>query len=223
MSLVALRRPGPRAWFAWSGGKNALYALDVVRRERTERVEGLLTWLDAQDRVVGSEVPRALLEEQARSVGLELRTLGAGEVGACLAELAGRGVAGLVFGDAEGASTLERHAELAREAGLEAVFPLAGRPAEALAGAIAASVRSVLTAVDARRAPRSWVGRTFGPALLEERPPEVHPTGARGEHHGFACGGPGLSRPISPRWVDLEHEGGWAYARLEPGPRRGYG
>lgn len=218
MSLVQLRRPGPPAWLAWSGGKNAAHAL------ARERVGGLVAFVDAEDRLAGSEAPRALLEEQAASIGLELRVAPPPETTTVLTALAAAGVRRLVFGDAAGSASRAAHARLAAEAGLDPVFPLAHLDPEVLAREmIDAGIRCVLSAVDAARAPRAWVGRTFSAALLEERPPEVHPTGARGEFHTFVCGAPVLQRPVSPRWEALEHPGTWAMARLVPGPRRGYG
>lgn len=208
---------------AWSGGKNAAHALSVVRRDRGERVEGLLTWLDDDGRVEGSEVPLSLLEEQVRSVGLEHLSAPARDRDAVQKHLSVRGIEGLVFGDAPASSTLEAHVAYANDVSLQPIFPFAEQAVEELARDIADGVRSVLTVVDARRVPRSWVGRVFGASLLDERPEGMHPTGGAGEFESFACGAPVLTRPLSPRWVDLEHHGGWARARLEPGPRRGYG
>lgn len=219
MSLVRLSR-GPRAWVAWSGGKNAAHALDVVRSEGQLRIEGLYARVDASGGLPESQVSRALLVEQAASVGLPLVTVSQTESEPSRPE----GMDALVFGDSAGSITLEDNRAWAVRLGVTPAFPLVDVPAHELAAAmLAAGVRSVLTAVDHTRAPRAWVGRTFSQALMDEYPKGVHPTGGGGEFHTFCCGGRALGRPISPSWVELEHTDRWAIARLAPGARRAYG
>ena len=218
---------------AWSGGKNAAFALDRLRSATGAGVEGLWVWLDRSDHVLGNRVSLALIEAQGRSVGLPLRTVSfdasrAGGWDEALADdlkrLHEEGVERLVFGDAQGSSTFERHARLATGLGLEACFPLMDdAPSEVAQAIVASKLRSVLTAVDRSQAPRAWVGRTYSAPLIDEHPEGVHPTGGRGEYHTFACGGPVLQRPVSPQWVDLVETDGWAVAQLAPGAPRGYG
>lgn len=233
MTLVRLGRGGPRAFVAWSGGKNAAHALYRVRSSGRARIEGLLTLVNEEGEVPESRVPAALVREQAEAAGLELvvARIGpeppsslAGEAGEALATLRGRGIEALVFGDPEGSTTLEAHRAFSEAAGLEPIFPLSEDPPDALAETmLKTGHRAVLTAVDRSLVARAFVGRTFSRALLDEMPAGAHPTGGRGEFHTFECGSPALRSPISPRWADLEHIGTWAIARLVPGPRRGYG
>lgn len=211
MTLIQLGGRG--AWLAWSGGKNAALAL------QTRPVEGLVLFVDEAGRFPESRVPAALREEQVASLGLPAVVV----EGRDLTELRARGARSVVYGDAAGSASRAEHLALAEAVGLQAEFPLEAQAPETLAASLAETFGAVMTAVDHTRAPRPWIGRTFSPALREEWVDTVHPTGGRGELHTFVCTGPGLRRPLSPRWEDLEHTETWAYAHLVPGPRRGYG
>ena len=64
----------PRALLSWSSGKDAAWALHVLRRASEVEVAGLLTTLNAEfDRVAMHGVRRTLLEAQAEAAGLPLR------------------------------------------------------------------------------------------------------------------------------------------------------
>lgn len=224
MSLVHIQSRKRCAWLAWSGGKNALLALQVTRERDLARLEGLITFVDSSDALLGNRVPIALVEEQARSVGLPLCIVEVERSSPSLSELRKTGVSRLIFGDLRGSPTLEGHRSIAEEAGLEPIFPFGEEPpAEMAHKVLAAQIRSVLTVVDHTRAPRAWIGRTFSESLLAELPEGVDPVGAQGEFHTFACGGSMMTRPVSPRWIDLEHTETLAIARLTQGSPRGYG
>ena len=60
----------PRAWLAWSSGKDSAWTLHALRRQNIE-VSALLTTLnEAADRVAMHGVRRTLLEQQAEAIGL---------------------------------------------------------------------------------------------------------------------------------------------------------
>ena len=223
MTVVRIASSRRRAWMAWSGGKNAAFALERLREEGF-RIEGLVAWLDADGRLAGSGVPIDLVREQSESLVLPLVTAPRARIPEVLEELSAKGPRLLAFGDPAGSVDEPEHRELAARNDLEAVFPLFDLEPSVLARRIVQDgFRSVLTAVHRQRTPQAWLGRTFSFALLDEWHMGIHPTGGRDEFHSFVCGGPGFRRPVSPRWVDLDHRGDWLLARMAAGPRRGYG
>ena len=54
-----------------------------------------------------------------------------------------------------------------------------------------------VTCVDPRALDRSFVGRTFGGAFLEDRPRRVDPCGEPGQFHTFVWAGPMFSKSIA--------------------------
>ena len=79
--------------------------------------------------------------------------------------------------------------------GIEAVFPLWGTPTAALAQEICSSgIEAVLTCVDPRRLPASFVGRYFDPKTISEFPSDVDPCGENGEFHSFVFSSPNFNR-----------------------------
>lgn len=65
-----------RVLLSWSSGKDAAWALHVLRQDPAVRVEGLLTTVnDAADRVAMHAVRRSLVEAQADAAGLPLQVV----------------------------------------------------------------------------------------------------------------------------------------------------
>jgi len=104
----------PKAWLAWSSGKDAAWALHVLREAVPEQGEvevvGLLTTVTgAYERVSMHGVRESLLEAQARAVGLLLHKAVIparcsnedyeAVMAAMMARAAREGVTHVVFGD----------------------------------------------------------------------------------------------------------------------------
>ncbi|HJL43751.1 MAG TPA: hypothetical protein RMG48_20755 [Myxococcales bacterium LLY-WYZ-16_1] len=218
----------PSAVVAWSSGKDAAWTLHQARRAGA-RVTGLVTTFDEQGRVQGHGVPRALVEAQADALGLELFSVtvedpsNAGYSAAFVSALDKAGAEEVWFGDI----SLD-DVRAFRENLLEGIctprFPLwRAEPRSLVTDMLDHEVSALVVCVDTDQAPRNLLGRTLSPGFLAELPPEVDPAGENGEFHTFVCSGPGFTRPIAPRWVDVEDDGRFLRMVLEPGPRRGYG
>ena len=100
--------------------------------------------------------------------------------------------------------------------GLAPVFPLWGRDTQKLAREmIVAGLEATLTCVDPRALDRSFAGRPFDAALLDDLPPAVDPCGERGEFHSFASSGPMFDRKIAVRVGEVVERDGFVFADLE--------
>ena len=84
--------------------------------------------------------------------------------------------------------------------GLTPLFPIWGIPTDQLAAQmVEGGLRSVLTCVNPKHLDRSFAGRQFDRALLDDLPAGVDKCGERGEFHSFAWDGPMFNHPVPSR------------------------
>src|SRR5262249_46662894 len=105
--------------------------------------------------------------------------------------------------------------------GITPVFPLWGRPTDALAREmIAGGIETYLATVDLRQLPQSFAGRRFDDALLADLPPGIDPCGEKGEFHSCVVAGPMFGRRIDVTAGEVIERDGFAYAdfQLRPEP-----
>lgn len=195
---------------AWSGGKDAAWALHVLRECPGVAVIGLLTTVAReQGRASMQGVRREVLHAQARAAGLPL--IEAAIPAQCanadyeqamadaLALAAARwpGLCTVAFGDLllEDIRAYRVHS-LAR-IGWKALTPLFGRDTAALAREmIVGGLHADLCCVDTRQLDIGFAGRAFDAALLADLPADADPCGENGEFHTCVHAGPMFSAPL---------------------------
>jgi uncharacterized protein (TIGR00290 family) len=189
---------------SWSGGKDSSLALAELRADPRFEVVALLTSVTrGYDRISIHGVRRALLEAQARAIGLPLYEIALDpECSNDAYEAAFRSAAErlravypsverIAFGDLFLADVRAYRERLVASIGLGAEFPLWERDTGELAAHFVASgYRARLVCVDTTQLAATFAGRAFDAALLAELPPAVDPCGERGEFHTFVSGGP---------------------------------
>lgn len=199
------------ALLAWSGGKDAAWALHVLRQRDDMEIVGLLTTIAREDgRSSLQGVRRDVLQAQARAARLSLleaeipadcgNDAYEAAMAAALADAATRwpGLRTVAFGDL----FLEdirawRVCNLART-GWEAITPLFGRDTARLAREmIDGGLRAEICCVDTQQLDAGFAGRRFDRSLLGELPPQVDPCGENGEFHTCAWDGPMFDAPLS--------------------------
>jgi uncharacterized protein (TIGR00290 family) len=214
-----------RAVVAWSGGKDAAWALHTARQQGIE-VAGLLTTL-AGDRVAMHDVRLQLVERQAASAGLPLWKVPLpwpcknaeyeSAMRTHLQRARGDGIEAVVFGDLFLADIRAYRESLFSGTGVRPSFPLWGKDTAALAAEmIRGGLRATVVCVDLARLPASFAGRDFDAALLEELPGGCDPCGENGELHTFAWAGPMFREPVPIARGAIEERGGFAFADLLP-------
>ncbi len=218
----------PKAWLAWSSGKDSAWALRTVREAGTFDVVALLTTVNrTHGRVAMHAVRESLLEMQAEAAGVPLVKVGipspcSNEIyEAAMSEAMGRardeGVGHVIFGDL----FLEdirayREKQLAR-CGMTPVFPLWGIETRRLAEEmLAGRLSAYLTCVDPRQLDRSFAGRRFDAELLADLPARVDPCGENGEFHTFACAGPMFRAEVAVTVGEIVERDGFVFADLLP-------
>src|SRR5271154_5530560 len=170
-SQVRDRAVRPKAWLAWSSGKDSAWALHTVREAGSFDVVALLTTVNrTHARVAMHAVRESLLEMQAAAAGLPLIKVGIpspcsneiyeSAMSEAMARASAEGIRHVIFGDLFLQDIRAyREKQLAR-CGMTPVFPLWGIETRSLAEEmLAAGLSSYLTCVDPRQLERRFAGR----------------------------------------------------------------
>ena len=218
--------PRPKAWLAWSSGKDSAWSLHVVRERGELEVVALLTTVNqTHARVAMHAVRQSLLETQAAAAGLPLRVVPIPwpcpnqeyerAMAVALSRAQSEGVTHVIFGDLFLDDVRRYREENLAKCGMTPVFPLCGVPTRRLAEEmIASGLRSYITCVDPQKLDKSFAGREWNATLLEDLPSSVDPCGEYGEFHTFACAGPMFSEPIAVRRGEIVERDGFVFADL---------
>jgi len=195
---------------SWSGGKDSALTLDALRRDPSVEVVALLTTVTTgYDRISIHGVRRSLLYAQTASLGLPVyeivleprssNDLYDAAVARALADVRRRhrAVRRIAYGDLFLEDVRRYREERLAPLGFEGVFPLWGRPTDALAREfVDRGFEARLVCVDTTQLDASFAGRRFDHALLDELPGNVDPCGERGEFHTFVSNGPGFAAEV---------------------------
>ena len=218
----------PKALVAWSSGKDSAWAWHEIRRGGEFDVVGALTTMtDSFNRVSMHGVRQELLAMQLAAADLPAivvpipypcpNEVYEARMAAALADAKASGVTHVIFGDLFLQDVRAYREQKLAGTGITPVFPLWQRPTAALAREmIAAGVETYLVCVDLKQLPRSFAGRLFDHALLEDLPPAADPCGENGEFHSCIVAGPMLSRRIPVEVGEIVERDGFAYADLLP-------
>lgn len=196
-----------KAYLNWSGGKDSGFCLYKARKQGIN-IEALLTSVNQKhDRVSMHGVRRSLLEQQAASIQLPLRTIELPEQPgmeeyeeamrlACLS-LKQEGFTHAVFGDI----FLEdlkayRETQLARQE-LHGLFPIWKIDTrQMLEEFITTGFKAVIVCVNSVFLSKTFCGRLIDESFIKDLPPNVDLCGENGEYHSFVFDGPIFSQPI---------------------------
>jgi len=218
----------PKALVAWSSGKDSAWAWHEIRRGGEFDVVGALTTMtDSFNRVSMHGVRQELLAMQLAAADLPAiivpipypcpNEVYEARMAAALADAKASGVTHVIFGDLFLQDVRAYREQKLAGTGITPVFPLWRRPTAVLAREmIAAGVETHLVCVDLKQLPKSFAGRRFDRALLEDLPPTADPCGENGEFHSCIVAGPMLSRRIPVEVGEIVERDGFAYADLLP-------
>ena len=195
--------PAQRALCSSSGGKDSMLALWYARTHNL-RPTTLLTMFDETgERSRSHGVPRALVEAQARALGMDLVGPSAGWKDyekvfvQALQKLESSGHAVAIFGDIDLEPHREWEARVCRQAGLEHCLPLWHRDRLELAReSIALGFKAIVVCVDSRFLADEFCGRLFDESFIRDLPAGVDACGENGEFHTFVYDGPLFERPV---------------------------
>jgi uncharacterized protein (TIGR00290 family) len=217
-----------RVLLSWSSGKDSAWALQVLRGKAGVDTVGLLTTVNTTyERVAMHSTRRAILEAQAQAAGLPLHIIPlpwpcSNEVyeqtmHEALEAAIQDGVTHIAFGDLFLEDVRAYRCKRLEESGVEPLFPIWHEPTEPLARRmIDAGLGAFLTCVDPTKLPRSFVGRKFDHAFLNDLPQGVDPCGENGEFHTCVVAGPMFRHPVPVVPGEVVERDGFCFADLVP-------
>lgn len=211
---------------AWSGGKDAAWALHTLRQRGEVEVAGLLSTVTREDgRASLQGVRREVLQAQARAAGLPLLEASipaqcdnatyAAAMQAVLEEAKARwpGIRHAAFGDLFLEDIRAWREQRLAEAGWELLVPLFGSDTAALAREMqAGGLLARLSCVDTAQLDAGFAGRDFDADFLDALPANVDPCGENGEFHSCVWAGPMFAAPLQLERGDTElRDGRYAF------------
>ena len=229
MDVTNHRTTRPKAWMAWSSGKDSAWALHVLRERNEVEIVGLLTTINTHfQRVAMHGTRHELLKMQANIAGIPLwevplpwpcrnKAYEEAMSAACAAALQ-QGISGVAFGDLFLEDVRRYREDRLRETGLQPLFPLWGRNTrELIEEMIDAGLRARIVCADPSKLPGEFVGRDLDRDFIQQLPAGVDPCGENGEFHTFAYAGPMFSDAFAIGSGECVSRDGFVYADVLPG------
>ena len=202
---------------SWSSGKDSAWALHTLRQQPDRYdVRGIFTTVTPHfDRVAIQATPRAVLRLQARRLNLPLYEIPIPypcpneAYEAAMSDFIERvrslpphlTAATFAYGDLFLEDIRAYRERNLAETGFSPIFPLWGADTAALAEQMLADgLKAVVTAVSpTSKLDRSFAGRWFDHAFLNDLPEGTDPLGENGEFHTCVLDGPMFPSPINAR------------------------
>jgi uncharacterized protein (TIGR00290 family) len=199
---------------SWSGGKDAAWALHVLRTHSEFDVVGLITTLtEGYDRIAMQGIRREILHAQADACGLPVieawmpqrasNAIYEDSYAAALAEARQRWphARNIAFGDLYLHDIRAYREALCTRLDWTPQFPIfdatPGYTARLACAMHGAGLRSALTCVDTTQLDARFSGRAFDATLLADLPSSCDPCGENGEFHTVVYAGPMFAQPLA--------------------------
>lgn len=211
---------------AWSGGKDAAWALHALRQQPGVEVVALLSTITREyGRSSMQGVRVDVLQAQARAAGLPLLQASIpaqcdnARYDAAMAHALQQAQARwpelrtAAFGDLFLTEIRDYRQQRLEAIGWKLLTPLFGSDTARLARQmLAGGLGADLCCIDTTRLDAAFSGRHFDAGLLDELPPAVDPCGENGEFHTCVFEGPMFAQPIAlDRGDTVLRDGRFAY------------
>jgi uncharacterized protein (TIGR00290 family) len=218
----------PKAFVAWSSGKDSAFALHEARRLGLAEIAGVLTTVNERyDRVAMHGVRSELLDRQIAALKLPAikvlipspcsNVIYESRMAEACAAIKASGVQHIIFGDLFLEDIRAYRERTLAAIGITPIFPLWGRDTRELAAdMIGAGLVAHLVCLDPNRIPASFAGRPFDAQLLRDIPAEVDPCGENGEFHTVVTQGPMFSSPIGVSIGPTVERDGFVFTDVVP-------
>lgn len=205
-----------KAVFNWSGGKDSALALQKVLQEEQYEVVALLTTVNHHTGASSMHlIPEELLEAQAASIGIPLRTVRLASEGGLegyeeamtevVEEFKAQGVRHFIFGDILLHDVKAYREKQLHPVGIEVVEPLWDKTTEeVMEEFLASGLQTLVVVTQADVLDERFVGRILNRDFVRELPAGADPCGENGEYHTFCFDGPMFKTSIAFQLADPE-------------------
>jgi uncharacterized protein (TIGR00290 family) len=211
---------------SWSSGKDIAWMLHTLRQQGMEPAGLLTTINETADRVAMHGVRHSVLRAQAAAAGLPSiaiplpypcsNEMYEERMASAVADACAQEFTHIAFGDLFLEDVRRYREERLAGTGLTPIFPLWGRPTDALSlEMIHGGLDARITCIDLRVMPANLAGCTYDEALLRELPQDVDPCGERGEFHTCVVGGPMFSRALDVRRGEVVERDGFVFCDFQ--------
>ncbi|MCD9585609.1 diphthine--ammonia ligase [Tenacibaculum maritimum] len=197
-----------KAYFNWSSGKDAAYALYQIWQGNSYQVTTLVTNVNQDyQRVSMHGLHESLLEAQAKSIGIPLEKiylpanvtmdLYNEKMREKTTRLKLEGLEHGIFGDIFLEDLRQYRDEKLKEVGITGVYPLWKQDTKQLLKAfLALGFKAITVCVNATLLGKEFVGRVIDEEFISQLPEGVDVCGENGEFHTFCFEGPIFQKPI---------------------------
>ena len=197
-----------KAIFNWSGGKDSAFALYNCLQNKDYDIVALFTSVSYETKRISMHGVRSeLLNKQADLIDLPLITISLPKQVSMEAynnimqtqmnNFKLQNIDYSVFGDIFLEDLREYREKQLSKVGMKAVFPLWKRNTlELINEFIDAGFKTIVTAVDASKLGKEFVGRVIDKQFIADLPKDVDPCGENGEFHTFVYDAPMFKEPI---------------------------
>jgi len=218
--------------FSWSGGKDSALTLYQIQKTRKYQILSLITTVtEDYDRISMHGVRSALLQQQAKSLGLPLEKVliprdasneeYESRMELTLSRFQQAGASSVVFGDIF-LEDIRRYRErnLSR-VGMKGLFPLWKRKQTNLTRTFLDSgFKAIVTCIDSKVLGKAFIGRFIDERFFAELPDSIDPNGENGEFHSFVFDGPIFKKRIPFIIGEVVERDSFYYCDLLPGELR---
>ncbi|MBD0368734.1 MAG: diphthine--ammonia ligase [Flavisolibacter sp.] len=186
----------------WSGGKDSSLCLYKVLQSKCYKVKYLLTSVNSvHERISMHGVRRSLLQAQALSLGISLKTIELPEqpgmqeyeqlMLTAVKELKDAGCTNSIFGDIFLQDLREYRESKLKELDVSCSFPLwKVNTTDLVKEFIELGFKSIIVCVNEKFLDKSFCGRVIDHSFLQDLPSSVDPCGENGEFHSFVFEAP---------------------------------
>jgi len=216
-----------RTLMSWSSGKDSAWALHQLQQDPEIDLVGLFCTVNQEfDRVAMHGVRVELLQEQAKSIGLPLQIIEIPNpcsnsdyekvMGEFTKKALQENIDCFAFGDLFLEDVRQYRVDKLKDSGIEPIFPIWGIPTDELSERMLANgLKTVITCINPKQIPESFIGKEFDNQFLNDLPDSVDPCGENGEFHSFAFDGPMFNSKIEIQLGDIVHRDGFVFVDLK--------
>jgi len=197
-----------KAYFNWSSGKDAMLSLHYILKDKSYRIDRLLTTVNEHhQRVTMHGLRKDLLVEQTNSLGIPLDILKIPENPSMetynalmrdkISELRSHGYTYTFFGDIFLEDLKKYRENMLAGHQIKPIFPIWKKDTRLLMKEfIQLGFKAVIVCIDKNKLDDSFLGAEINEALIKRLPTSVDLCGENGEFHTFCYDGPIFQYPV---------------------------